>query len=89
MIEIPSKLAANHEEGVMQYEPQFRLVHTFVLHNGAVWFVGLYTFDVSYVNMAVVILMINSTALTKQVPSALGALGFRRTITGHSEFGFP
>lgn len=71
MIEIPSKLAANHEVGVMRCEPQFILVHTFVLYNGAVWILELCAFNVSYVNMAAVILTMNSTVLTKHVPPAV------------------
>jgi hypothetical protein len=56
MIEIPSKLAANHEVGVMRYEPQFIPVHTFVLLNVAVWFLEPYSFNVIYFNMALLIL---------------------------------
>jgi hypothetical protein len=46
MIETPSTLAASHAVGVMRYDPQF--IHTFVLHNGAICFMELYTFGISY-----------------------------------------
>jgi hypothetical protein len=45
MIEIPSKFASSHEVGVMRYDPQS--IHTFVLHNGALCFVEVYTFGIS------------------------------------------